>query len=145
MPLYTPQKPGNSEFSYPVLPLVAKIVEYDFEDLNASHQLHIPIDPETIVFAVEHIIVTQFAGGTPNLDIGDGDAANGYANDVNPAAAAGTLYNSSAATVTFTAGKYYGSAGDLILTHATGLTAGAARVVILMLPLAKSWREAELI
>lgn len=145
MPNYTDTKVGSHDLANPSLPLLARVVEYAYTDLDASNKLYIPIDADTLVLGVGHLIVTQFAGGTPNVDIGDADDADGYANDLNPAAAAGTWYNSMAATIAFTAGKYYGTPGRVTLTHATGLTAGAGKVFIFVLPLAKSWREASLI
>ena len=110
----------------------AKVVDYDWEDLDAAaHTLYVPIDAGTVVLFVTHEVITAFAGGTPSLTIGDsGNAANWLGTNDIAETQIGDFANSLLGAETNAKGKKYLTPDFIILTHATGLTAGAGRVSI---------------
>lgn len=77
-------------------------------------------------------ITTAFAGGTPSLDIGDGDDTDGWIDST--AITEGTLgpYADVDADLAVT-GKYYASADTIDAVVSASLTAGKAYVFVYMI------------
>ena len=81
------------------------------------------------------IVETAFAGGTPSLDIGDGDDTDGWVDTTAiTEATAGTYADVDAAYAA--AGKYYADADTIDAVVSASLTAGEAYVLAYMLPVA---------
>lgn len=143
---------GPHEFSEQRAVPTIKVVNYDFEDLDATaHTLKIPIKANTFIRDITHLVTTAFAGGTPALTIGDATDADGYGS----LAAAkldtiGDVYASKGAfvedaggvatSVPYAAGKMYSAGSYLVLTHAADLSAGAAKLMIEMIEFDDNWR-----
>ena len=75
-------------------------------------------------------IVTEFAGGTPSWDVGDGTTTNGW---VATAEITETTVGCYAGTANYAAvGKYYSSADTIDVVVATGATAGCGYVTAVL-------------
>ena len=81
------------------------------------------------------VVATLFAGGTPSLDIGDGDDTDGWIDTTAiTEATAGTYADVDAAYAE--AGKYYADADTIDAVVSASLTAGKAYVYAFMLDVA---------
>ena len=78
------------------------------------------------------VVTTAFAGGTPSLDIGDGDDDDGWIDTTAITEASAGTYADVDADLAVT-GKYYSSAGQIKAKVSASLTAGAAYVFIYMI------------
>jgi hypothetical protein len=122
-----------------------KVYEYTFADLDAGDDFKVVIPANTIVLNVGHEVVTAFAGGTPSCDVGDAADADGYIPTANISeTVAGNLYFSQGGAGAYAQGRKYSVASQIIVAHATGLTAGAGKLYIEMLPLTGTWRQPDL-
>ena len=78
------------------------------------------------------VVTTAFEGGTPSLDIGDGDDTDGWIDTTAiTEATAGTYADVDAAYAA--TGKYYSAADTIDAVVSASLTAGAAYVFVLMI------------
>ena len=87
-------------------------------------------------YGVGIVVETLFDGGTPSLDIGDGDTADGWIDstditEVTAATYAGTEANTGAYAQ---AGKYYSAADTIDAVVSASLTAGEAYVFAHLIP-----------
>ena len=80
-------------------------------------------------------ILTAFAGGTPSLDIGDGDDDDGWIDTTAITEGTPGPYADVDADLAVT-GKYYSAAGQIKAKVSASLTAGKAYVFIYMLDVA---------
>ena len=122
-----------------------KVVEYEFDDLDAGNDLRIPIEAGDIVLGVAHEVVVAFVGGAPAVSVGDSLAAEGYlaAVDLTPGTI-GDYAMSLGSANAYGMGKAYIAGDQIIVAHAAGLTAGEGRVHILMYSRAGTWRQPDL-
>src|SRR3990167_2129782 len=74
-------------------------------------------------YAVNVIITTLLDGGTPSIDVGDGDDDDGWVDTTEITETGAGTYGSVAAAYAVT-GKYYSAADTIDVVLATGLTAG---------------------
>jgi len=77
-------------------------------------------------------VLTAFAGGTPSLDIGDGDDPDGWIDTTAITEATPGTYADVDAALAVT-GKYYASADTIDAVVSASLTAGKAYVLVYML------------
>jgi hypothetical protein len=139
---YESRKVGDHEFSFPTFPLRVQVVEYAWDDLS-SDVLKIPVEAGDLVLAVAHQVTTPFAGGTPALDIGDGtDADFWIVNTEMDMTADDNFFNSLGSAQPGSAGFPFTAAGNVVLTHAASLTAGAGTVFLLIVDTRTNWRTA---
>ena len=89
------------------------------------------IPPHGIAIVVE----TAFAGGTPSLDIGDGDDTDGWIDTTGITEGTPATYADVDAAYA-EAGKYYADADTIDAVVSASLTAGAAYVFAFMVPVA---------
>jgi len=80
-------------------------------------------------YGVSLQIVEAFAGGTPSIDIGDGDDDDGWIDTTEVTEGTLGTYTGVAAAYS-TVGKYYASTDTIDATVATGLTNGTAYLVV---------------
>ena len=88
--------------------------------------VHVPAKTFVPPYGVSVVITTLLDGGTPSIDIGDGDNTDGLVDttditETTAATYAGTETNTAAYSGT---GRYYASADTIDCILATGLTAG---------------------
>ena len=102
-------------------------------DTNTTVQaLDIPAGAFVPPYGVSVQVVTAFSGGTPALDVGDGDNDDGWVDkdditEGTPGTYSGT--NSNGATYA-NAGRYYSSADTLDVAVSASLSAGCAYVIM---------------
>jgi hypothetical protein len=89
------------------------------------------IPPHGIMISIE----TLFAGGTPSIDIGDGDDPDGWIDTTAITEATAGPYADVDAALAVT-GKYYASADTIDAVVSASLTAGEAYVFCYMIPVA---------
>lgn len=89
------------------------------------------IPPHGIAIVVE----TAFAGGTPSLDIGDGDDPDGWIDTTAITEATPATYADVDAAYA-AAGKYYSAADTIDAVVSASLTAGEAYVFAYLIPVA---------
>lgn len=146
--------PGSHEFANLVAELNVRVAHYDHADA-VSNKVTIPVEAGAFVLAVAHLVEEAFAGGTPSVKIGDGtdddgflalaatplDAINKFASSLG---AGGMSAVTTADTWTpnpFSAGKYYATAGAVVVTLSGSLTAGKGSVHILSYQTKGNWRK----
>lgn len=101
-------------------------------DTNTTvNALEIPAGSFIPPYGVSIVIVEAFAGGTPSLDVGDEDTADGWVDSTDitegtPATYSGTETNTTPDALN---GKYYAAAGKIQVVVSTGLTNGTAYVL----------------
>lgn len=102
------------------------------KDMTNTTSPILDVPAKTLIppFGVVIVVTTLFAGGTPSIDVGDGDNDDGWIDtaditETTAATYAGTAANGAAYEV---AGKYYADADTIDAKVATGLTSGAAYV-----------------
>ncbi|RUM47295.1 MAG: hypothetical protein DSY80_01025 [Desulfocapsa sp.] len=137
---------GDSDLTLLARSVDVLVYEYTYADLDSSDDFYIPLDADTIVEKVGHLVTTAFTGGTPAIIIGDGDDDNGYLETgVADPTAANDFVTSKHGSYAYSAdGVYYSTPGFVRVGHATGLTAGAGKVIIWMTRLNQlSWRQEE--
>ena len=81
------------------------------------------------------VVTTAFEGGTPSLDIGDGDDTDGWIDTTAITEATAATYADVDAAYA-AAGKYYSAADTIDAVVSASLTAGAAYVFANMIPVA---------
>lgn len=98
----------------------------------------IEVPAKTLVIQCIIYVETLLAGGTPSIDIGDGDNDDGWIDSVDITEATVGTYKAAAAGHGAYAltGKYYLAADTIDAVVATGLTSGKAYVFAEMLALA---------
>lgn len=139
---YESKRVGDHEFSFPSFPMQVQIVEYTYADL-VSDVLKIPVEAGQIVLAVAHEVTTAFSGGTPALDIGDGtDVDFWIVNTEMDMTSLGNFFTSWASAQPGAAGAPFTAAGNVVLTHAASLAAGAGRVILFIVDPRTNWRTA---
>lgn len=81
-------------------------------------------------YGVSVIIDTAFAGGTPSLDVGDGDDTDGWVDSVDiTETSTGTYSGTEANTAAYAQhGKYYSAEDTIDVVVSASLTAGNAYV-----------------
>lgn len=105
-------------------------------DKNTTKEC-IEVPAKTFVDKVVLIITTALSGGSPSLDIGDGDNADGWIDttdvtETTKGSYVGTAANTAAYSDT---GRYYETADTIDAVVADGLTSGNAYVLAHFLPL----------
>lgn len=139
---YESKRVGDHEFTFPSFPMQVQITEYAFGDLS-SEVLKIPVEAGQVVLAVAHEVTTPFAGGTPALDIGDGSDADFWIIDTEmDMTSDGNFFNSWASAQPGMGGATFTAAGNVVLTHAVSLTAGAGKVFLFIIDPRTNWRTA---
>lgn len=107
-------------------------------DTNTTKPV-IAVPAGSFVNKVVVIVTTAFSGGTPSLDIGDGDDVDGWVDtlDITEAGATGgypgTVY---ASEYVGAGGKYYAAADTIDAVVSASLAAGNAYVLAQIIPLA---------
>jgi len=136
---------GENEFTNVRLVREIQVVEYDHADLDVSaYTLKIPVQAGTIVLGVGHEVVEAFAGGTPDVLVGDGDDPDGYIKTGDIVFGTVGDFKWSAADAAFVLGKKYSTAGYILVTATASLTAGKGRVFIESINTTGNWRVADL-
>ncbi len=99
-------------------------------DANSTKAV-LEIPAETFVSEVVLIVSTVFAGGTPSIDIGDGDNDDGWIDTVDiTETTAGSYRGDETTTAAYSqTGRYYATADTIDAVIATGLTSGSAIVM----------------
>lgn len=136
----------SSDLELLARPVDVLVYDYDYADLDASNDLYIPLDAETIVEKVGHIVTTAFAGGTPALILGDGSDDNGYLETaVADPTTLGDFVTSKHGAYAYSGdGVYYSAPGFIRVGHAASLTVGAGQVILWLVRLNQlSWRQEE--
>lgn len=140
---YESRRVGDHEFSFPHFPMRVQKVEYTYADLDASDDLKIPVEAGQVVLAVAHEVVTAFSGGTPALDIGDGtDVDFWIVNTELDLSTEGDFFISFASAQPGSSGAKFNAAGNVQLSHAASLSAGAGIVYLLIIDPRTNWRTA---
>jgi hypothetical protein len=97
---------------------------------TTAQVLEIPAKTQVLKVWVQ--IVTALAGGSPSLDIGDGDNTDGWVDTTEiTEGTTGTYFGAAEYSTT---GKYYATADTIDAVVATGLTSGKAYVFAWVLP-----------
>lgn len=126
---------GLSTAQYPVNGGWVRSRKITKADKNATVPI-LDIPAKTLIppFGVQIVVTTVFAGGTPSIDIGDGDNDDGWikTEDITETTA-GAYAGSETNSPTAVTGKYYGDADTLDAKVADGLTSGAAYVFAYMI------------
>jgi hypothetical protein len=97
--------------------------------------IEIPAGTFIPAFGVAIEILTAFAGGTPSLDVGDGDTADGWIDTTEITEVTPGTYTGVAAGFAV-AGKYYAAAGQIQVVVSASLTDGKAYVLAHLLNVA---------
>ena len=143
MATYESRKPGPNEFSDVGFPIQVQVVEYDHSDLDAAKKFYVPIEAGIAVIGVAHQITEAFAGGTPQLEIGDSSDADEYIGDASIVEANVNDFVCSMALGTDAAkGKYYPSTDYIVVLQnlANHLTAGAGKIFVFYVDTRTNWR-----
>ena len=90
--------------------------------------INIPAKSFIPPYGVTIYIPEVFAGGTPSMDVGDGDNDDGWIDTTEITETSIGTYSGIAAAYAV-AGKYYASADTIDVVVATGLTGGTAYVI----------------
>lgn len=105
-------------------------------DANTT-KVCLDIASKTFVAEVIAIVTTVLAGGTPSIDVGDADDADGWVDTLDITETTAGSYRGSATNSPFSiTGKYYPTGGQIKAVVATGLTSGSAVVCARVLRLA---------
>lgn len=134
---------GHDEFTNKRYVPEIRVVPYDHADLDAvGHTLTIDVPAGVYMLWVGHHISEAFDGGVPSCDIGDGSDADAW---VDTTDISETTLNDWAMSLgkanALSGGKYFATAGKVVVTHAAGLTAGKGEVHLCFYAVAPSWRE----
>jgi hypothetical protein len=101
-------------------------------DTNTTVQA-LEVPAKTFVAEVLLLITTAFDGGTPSVDVGDGDDADGWIDSGAITAATTGVYRGDETAGMIGAfqlgGKYYATADTIDAVVSASLTAGAARIL----------------
>lgn len=118
---------GDSTIQYPVNGRWVRSRALTDADTNTTAAvIDIPAGTLIPAFGVLIQVLTAFAGGTPSLDVGDGDDPDGWIDTTD--ITEGTLGTYSGSAALAAEGKYYSAADTIDVVVATGLTAGKAYV-----------------
>jgi hypothetical protein len=105
-------------------------------DANTT-KVCLDIPAKTLVTEVLCIVTTVLAGGTPSIDVGDGDDADSWVDTLDITETTAGAYRGSATNSPYSiTGKYYPTGGQIKAVVATGLTSGSAVVAARVLRLA---------
>ena len=120
---------GSSTEQYAVQSRVVRSKAITNADTNTTVSV-IDVPAKTLVLAVWIVILTDFDGGTPSIDIGDDTNPDGWIDttditEITAGTYKGTETNTGAYADT---GKYYAAKDEIDAVVATGLTAGKAYV-----------------
>lgn len=131
---------GPHEFSEMRLVPEILVVDYTYEDVS-SNTIKVPIPADTLVLAVMHQNTVAFSNGGSAMTIGDSANAANWTGTNDTAVTLDKVMNSLTAGETNAAGKYYTDTDYIKITFSMGLTAGAGRLFIWMIPSpAAGWR-----
>ena len=97
--------------------------------------IEIPAGTYIPPFGVGIEILTAFAGGTPLLDVGDGDTADGWIDQTENDSTTPGTYAGTAAAFALT-GKYYAAVGQIKVVVSASLSDGKAYVLAHLLNVA---------
>lgn len=115
-------------------PIVVVSAPITSADTGTTKQV-IDVPAGTLVESVEVIVRTAFAGGTPSIDVGDGDDADGWVDTTDITETTKGAYRGDGGDAAYWLGKYYESADTIDAVISSGLTAGNAIVVARMIRL----------
>ena len=120
---------AQSRVEGPTLVLSDAITQADTG--TTVNAIEIPAGSFIPPYGVSIVVVEPFTGGTPSLDVGDEDDADGWIDSVDitegtPATYSGTETNTPDDAVN---GKYYAAAGKIQVVLSSGLTDGTAYVM----------------
>lgn len=91
------------------------------------------IPAKTLVRSVGVLVTEALAGGTPSIDVGDGDDPDGWVDTLDVTeTGAGTIYAGGTANSPYVRqnqGRYYAAADTLDIVLSSGLTDGTCYVV----------------
>jgi hypothetical protein len=130
---------GSNSAQYPLTGRWVRSRKITYADKNTTKQvIDVPAGTFIPPFGVSIIVTTPFSGGSPSLDAGDGDNADGWVDtgDVTEGTAgaySGTETNTAAYAAS---GKYYSAADTIDVVVADGATAGEAYVMAYMVNVA---------
>jgi|WetSurSiteA1Bulk_404760.scaffolds.fasta_scaffold14592_2 hypothetical protein len=132
---------GPHEFSeMRVVPEIL-VVDYLYSDIDSNKTIKVPIPADTLVLAVIHQNTVAFSSGGSAMTIGDSANAANWTGTNDTAVTLNKVMTSLVAGETNAAGKYYASTDYIKITFSMGLTAGAGRLFIWMIPNpAAGWR-----
>jgi hypothetical protein len=92
--------------------------------------MDIPAGTFIPAYGVAIQILTAFAGGTPSLDVGDGDDPDGWVDSLDITEGTEATYTGGATNSDLAdSGKYYAADGQLAVVVSASLTAGKAYVL----------------
>ena len=128
---------GSSSEQYPLTGRWVRSRKITYADKNSTKVI-LEVPPKTFIppFGVSVVVITAFSGGSPTIDVGDGDNTDGWVDNADvTAGTAGTYSGTETNTGAYAAaGKYYANADtiDAILPN-EAITAGAAYVMAYMI------------
>jgi hypothetical protein len=112
--------------------VVTEQVTYASVATNTVYQ----IPANTLVWRVDLVITTAFAGTTPLVDVGDEDNDDCFVDNTDVTETTAGLYRGDGGDATLYDGKFYSATKRLTIKVAgTSLTAGACHAVVYEIPL----------
>ena len=107
-------------------------------DMDVSGIVNFPIEAGQRIYGISALVVTPVSGGTPALQIGDSDDANGYLEDGNMDETSDNAFwasfglDGASGSNAYAHGKYYPTTNILKVTFNSDATAGEIEILARM-------------